>query len=134
MCLPIWAHWRHLTNTLELVLPLANPSPQSKLQIDQFACSCTARGRKSLYLQWALLAPKLPFPMRVSGPHLIYGSSGPPESSNQTASRSVLPTLHRRPQHVPILYNSTPFPTQNCLFPSGIWTRSNTWFPGPTCR
>jgi len=25
-----------------------------------------------------------------------------------------------------------PFPPQNCPFPWGIWTPSNTWFPGPT--
>jgi len=29
-----------------------------------------------------------------------------------------------------ILYNGRPFP-QNCLFPWGIWTRSNTWFLQP---
>jgi len=59
MCLPMWAHWCHLANTIELVLPSAHPSPQSKWQIDQFSRSCTAHGRKSLYLQWALLSPKI---------------------------------------------------------------------------
>ena len=78
MCLPMWAHWCHLANTIELVLPLAHPSPQTKRQINRFGRSCTAHGRKSLYLQWALLAPK------------IASSDG------------------------------------------GIWTPSNTWFPGPT--
>ena len=40
-----------------------------------------------------LLPPpsKLPFPMRGSGSHLIHRSLGPPESSTQTASRSVEP-------------------------------------------
>ena len=33
---------------------------------------------------------------------------------------------------VPILYNGTPFSPQNYPFPWGIWTRSNTWFLGPT--
>jgi len=30
-----------------------------------------------------------------------------------------------------ILYNGFHFP-QNCAFPWGIWTPSNTWFPRPT--
>ena len=30
MCLPVWAHWRHLANTTELKLPSVNPSPQSR--------------------------------------------------------------------------------------------------------
>jgi len=42
------AHWRHLANTIELLLPLAQLSSQSKQQIDLFSCSCTAYGRKSL--------------------------------------------------------------------------------------
>ena len=44
----------------------------------------------------------------VSGPHLIHGSLGPPQSSTQTTSRSVQLYLHRRPQSVPVLYNGTP--------------------------
>jgi len=35
-------------------------------------------------------------------------------------------------QSVPILYNGTPFPRQNCPFPRGIWTPINRWFPWPT--
>ena len=31
MYLPIWAHWRHLSNMIEPVLPSAHPSPQSIL-------------------------------------------------------------------------------------------------------
>ena len=42
-------HWRHLANTIELVLPSAHRSPQPKQQIDQFSRFCTAHGRKTLY-------------------------------------------------------------------------------------
>ena len=35
--------------------------------------------------------PKLPLLMGASGPHLIHGSLGPPDSSTQTASRSLQP-------------------------------------------
>jgi len=33
---------------------------------------------------------------------------------------------------VPILYNGLLIAPQNCPFPWGIWTPSNTWFLGPT--
>jgi len=39
--------------------------------------------------QAAPFPQKLPFPWEGSGPHLIHGSLGPPESSTQTASWSV---------------------------------------------
>jgi len=42
MCPPI-------ANMIELVLPLAHPSPQTKRQINRFSHFCTAHGRKSLY-------------------------------------------------------------------------------------
>jgi len=44
---------------------------------------------------------KLPLPTGRSGPHLIHGSFGPPESSTQTASRSIQPFLHSSLQSVP---------------------------------
>ena len=47
MCPPMWAHWRHLANTIELVLPSAHSSPQPKRQIDRFSRFCTAHGRVS---------------------------------------------------------------------------------------
>jgi len=50
VCPPMWAHWRHLANTIERVLPSVHPSPQTKRQIDRFSCFCTAHGRKSLYV------------------------------------------------------------------------------------
>jgi len=62
------AHWRHLENTLELVLPSAHLSPKPKWQIDRFSRFCTARSRKSIYCKWALLPPKLPLPMGIWTP------------------------------------------------------------------
>jgi len=51
---PMWAHWRHLANTIELMLSLAHPSPQPKRQIGRFSRFCAAHGRKFLYLTcWA---------------------------------------------------------------------------------
>jgi len=56
----------------------------------------------------------------------------PPESTTQTVNRSVQLFSHNSRQRVPILYNGTPFPPQNCSFSWGIWTPSNTWFREPT--
>jgi len=56
---PMWTHWRHLANTIELVLPSAHPSPQPKWQIDRFSCFCTAYGRKSLYFTMGGPSPKI---------------------------------------------------------------------------
>jgi len=61
-----------------------------------------------------------------------HDSYGPSEPTTQMASLSVQPSLHRLPWSVPILYNGTPILPQK-FAPShgGIWTPSNTWFPGP---
>ena len=68
------AHWRHLGNMIELLLPSAHLHPQSKRQIDRFSHSCTAHGRKFIYLKWALLSPKVSPSHWGSGPHLVRGS------------------------------------------------------------
>jgi len=67
MCPPMWAHWRHLANMTELVLPSAHPSPQRKRQIDWFSHFCTAHGRMSLYYKRPF-PPKYPILMEGSGP------------------------------------------------------------------
>ena len=41
------ADWRHLVNTIELVHPSPQWSPQPQRQIDRFIRFCTAHGRKS---------------------------------------------------------------------------------------
>jgi len=74
------------------MIPWANPRPQSKQHHDQFSCFCTHDHRLSLYFTM-----RCPSPLKIapshggSGPHLIHGSLGPPESSTQMASRSVQP-------------------------------------------
>jgi len=103
---------------------------------DEYAWTCASFGQPKSTIQTAnrsvclfLHSSQQKVPILTMGPscpktalsdaaiwtHLIYGSSSPPESSTQTASRSVLPTLHRRPQGVPILYNGTPFPPPSKL-------------------
>jgi len=50
---------------------------------------------------------------------------------NVSESRSVQTFLHNSQQSIPILYNGPHFPPQNCPYPWGIWTLSNTPFLGP---
>ena len=56
------AHWHHLANTIELVLPSAHPSPQSKRQVDWFSHFCTphAKCRRA--------CRGMPFPLNCSFP------------------------------------------------------------------
>ena len=68
MCRPMRAHWRHLANAIELVLPSAHWSPQPKPQIDRFSRFCTAHDRKSLYFTMAPLFPKIATSHGGSGP------------------------------------------------------------------
>jgi len=127
------AHWRHLGNMIELLLPSAHLHPQSKRQIDRFSHSCTAHGRKFIYLKWALLSPKVSPSHGGSGPPSSTWFPSPPESSTQMASRLVQPFLHRRPQSVPRLYNGTSLlPLKIAPSHGGSESPSNTWFPGPT--
>jgi len=84
------AHWRHLANTTELVLPSAHPSPQLTRQIDRFSRFCTAHDRKCLYLTMADPFPQnCPFSLGDRDPHLFHDSLRQTEPSIQTASRSV---------------------------------------------
>jgi len=58
-------HWRHLANTIELVLSSVHPTPQPKWQRDRFSHFCTAHGK---YFTMGPLFPKLPLSVGRSGP------------------------------------------------------------------
>ena len=73
---------------------------------------------------------KLPLSMGNQDPHLKRDSWGPSELTTQMASRLVQLFLHRWLQSVPILYNGTPLPHQNCPFAWGSELPYNTLFPG----
>jgi len=100
MCTPMWAHWRHLANTTELVLPSVHSSPQPK---------------------WLVSLGTLAPPANT----VEIALPGPPEFTTQTANRSVQSFLHSSRQKVPILYNGRPFPPK-LPFLTGIWTPSNS--------
>jgi len=77
------------------MIPWAHSSPQPKQHLDRFSHICTTHHRESLYFTMGLPFPSLKIAPSHgwSGPHLIHGSLGPPESTTQTASRSVQPFL-----------------------------------------
>jgi len=102
------------------MIPWVSPSPQSKWHHDRFSCFHTDDRRVFLYFTMeAHLPQSCPLPWGHLNPHLIHDSLGQPESSTQTASRSVQPfcTDDRR---VSLFFTiGPPSPPQNCLFPSG---------------
>jgi len=67
-------------------------SPQPKQHLDRFRRVC-ANDRR-VPIQWFARFPfKIVPTHRGSGPHVIHGSLGPPESWTQTATRSLQPFL-----------------------------------------
>ena len=125
MCPSMKAHWHHLVNTNELLLPLAHPSPQPKGQIDRFSCFCTADGTKSLYFTM-----DAPFPKNCP----FQWGSGPPSNMIPWAHPSTQPKwhlncfLHRWPQSVCILYNGMVLSPSKLPLPMGDLFH----LPGPT--
>jgi len=66
------AHWGHLVNMIELVLPSAHSSPQPKRQINRFSRFCTAHCRKCLYFTMGdPFPPKLLLLVGDRDPHLL---------------------------------------------------------------
>jgi len=122
MYLPMRAHWRHLANTIELVLPFAHPSPQPKWQIDQLSHFCTVHGTVSSGIPGHVLSPNnCPFAWGIWA-HLIPASSGPPESITQTPSWSVGPFLHSSHQIV-VRHVGHTSPPQNCRTHGDLYPR-----------
>jgi len=79
---------------IQFVISLAHPSPQPKRHHNRFSRFCTDDRRVSLYFTMGCSFPpqNCPFPWG-SWPHLIHGYIDLPESSAQTASRSVQPLI-----------------------------------------
>jgi len=63
----------------------AYASPQPKQHLNRFSRLCTDDRRVSLLFTMVYLFPpqNCPLPMLASGPHVIRGSLGPPESGTQ---------------------------------------------------
>jgi len=88
LCAPVRAHWHHLANTIELVLPSAHPStqPNDKSIGSTIFAQLTAKCRQA--------CPAMSFPLIIA---LFMGiwtpcnnaSLGPQGSITQMASQSV---------------------------------------------
>ena len=104
-------------------VPWTHPSPNPKQHLDRFSRFCTVHDRASLYFTVDRPAP---FPLKIapshggSGPHLIHDSLGQFEPTSQAHGRVSLYFIMGSPS------------PQNAPSHGGIWTPSNTWFPGPT--
>jgi len=114
MCPPMWAHWCHLTNITELVLPLAHPSPQPKWQIDQFSHFCAAHVRKSLYFAMGDPFLKIAPSHGDLESHLTHDSLAHP-SHNQNGISISSPVFAQMTAECPYtLQCDAPFLPQNC--------------------
>jgi len=78
MCPPMSANWRHLANTIELVLlrPTRVHNANDKSIGSAVFAQLTAESHYTL--QWAPLSLKIAPSHRDLNPHLIHGSLGPP--------------------------------------------------------
>jgi len=52
----LFAHWRHLANAIELVLPSDRQSPQQKRQMDQFSLFVHSSRQSVVGYNWRHLA------------------------------------------------------------------------------
>jgi len=130
MCLPMCAHWHHLANTIEPVLPSAHPSSQSKQQIDPFSRSCTAHGTYN-----GLFSPpqkKIAYCHGDLDPHLIHGSlahpSPQPKRHLDRLSRFCIDD-RRMPQS---FTTGRPSPSKVPLPIGDLDPIYYIWFPWPT--
>ena len=133
MCHHRRAHWRHLANTTELVLPSAHPSPQPKRQIDQFSRFCTAHGTKSLYFTvGAPFAKSFLFPRGIWTPilHVIPWAHPNPQPKRHLNQFSHFAQMTAECPYT--LQWNAPFPLKIALSRGGSGPTCNTWFPGPT--
>jgi len=113
-------HWRHLANTIELVLAWAHPSLQPKRQLDWFSRFCTAHGRKSLYFTKGAPFSKIGPSHGVSGPHLTHDSSEPIRARNPNGISLGLAVFAQMTTECPYtLQWDAPFPCQNYPLPMG---------------
>jgi len=120
ICPPTREHWRHMANTIELVLPSACPSPQPKWQIDRFNPAISAQLMAESPHNGRPYRRKLPLPMKRSRPPSITIPLAHP-SPQPKRHLNWLSRFCADDRSVPILHNGTPLPPQNCPLP---WGRS----------
>jgi len=127
-CPPMRAHWRHLANTIELVLPSAHTSPQPKRQMDRFSHLAQLMAQSAYTLQWAPLSTRIaPSHRDLDLPcNMMLCAHASPQPKRHLDWFSRVCTDDRS---VPIWFACFALK----IVPShvGIWTSCNTWFIGP---
>jgi len=108
MCPPMWSHWRHLANTIELVLPSVHAGLQPNQQIDRFSYFCTAHGTVYSGIHWHHLANMIEL--------VLPSAHRSPQPEWQIDQFSCFCTAHSRKSLYFTMAN--PFP-QNFPFPWG---------------
>jgi len=126
-------HWRHLANTIELGLPLADPSPQPKWQVDRLSHFCRADGRKSCILyNGRPFSQNCRFSYGICTPSNLWfiGAIRTHNPNGISIGWAVFCTADCRVS----LYFTMGRPLSPRMAPShgGSGPPSNTWFPGPT--
>jgi len=87
MCPHGRTHWRHLANTIELVLrPTRVHNPNGK----SIGSAVSAQLKADILYNGRPFSPKLPLLVGDLDPHLIHNSLSETEPTVQTASRSIL--------------------------------------------
>ena len=127
---PMWAHWRHLMNTIELVHPSAHESTTQTANRSVQPFLHSSWQEVPILYNGRPYPPELPFPMRGSGPHLTHDSLRAQNPKGTSICSAVFAQLIAE-----CLYTLQWF-TRFCLkiahSHGGIWTPCNTWFLGPT--
>jgi len=129
-------HWRHLANTIELVLPSARPFESTTQTANPSVQPFLHSWRQKIYSRmgaWATISP-------IIAPS--YGGSEPPSNTrflgliralnpNGTSVRSAVFAQITTECFYTLQWDAS-FPLKIASCHCGIWTPSNTWFPGPT--
>jgi len=131
MCPLMRANWRHLANTIELMLPSAHPNPHQNGKSISSAVFAQLTAESPDTLQWAPLSPKIvhsygriwtPSNLLFIGPIRTHNPNGISIGSGVFAQMTVeCPYTLQRDA-----------PSKKCPFPWRIWAPCNTWFPGLT--
>jgi len=122
MCRPMWAHWRQLANTIELMLPSAHPSPQPK----RSAVSAQLMAESPYTLQWVTLSPRI-------AP--CYGGSGSPSNSwflwwVQACNPNVISRFRTGDRRVSVYFTiGHPFSLKIAPSHGEIWTPTQYMIP-----
>ena len=122
MCPPMWPHWRHLANVIELMLLSVHPSPQPKRQIDWFRHLCCSRQKVPVLYNEQPFPQNCPFSLGIwTSIWFMIPWAIPRSQSKQHDDRfSRFCTGDRTVSYT--LQWGAPFPPQNCPFSWGICT------------